>query len=203
MRIWWLFTSGIAVIALSTVTPTSAFGREVSPAWHDWLAVEGHLGLGTPMGFAGLAADLTPHPLVSINVGLGKGVGGAQYAAMARVRPLFLGEVFALGLGGGVSHGDTTNFVFPGDSPEIRYTQATWVNGEGFAEMRRGSFHLRMFVGVGRRVAYSDCTYDDANTAMPSGVVRRCSEIAPSTLAKYDARRTIPYTGVAVGFGLL
>jgi hypothetical protein len=203
VRISPVIAAALAHVALSTATRASALGRELPPTWNDPLAIEGHVGLGAPLGLAGLAVDVTPHPWFSLNAGVGRGVDGLQLAAMLRVRPLFWGRTFALGLGGGVSRGDTSTTVAFGDSPELRFNQATWLNAEVFGEMRRGSLHLRPFVGIARRVAYSSCTYDDARSAMPSGLVRPCSEVAKSNIDKYDSDQTIGYTGVAIGFEIL
>jgi len=205
MRVTPVLAATAALVAFSTTTPASVFGRELGPAWRDRLAlaIEGQVGLGAPLGLAGLAVDLTPHPWFSLNAGVGRGVDGLQLAATLRVRPLFLGRMFAVGLGGGVSRGDTSTLVAFGDSPQLRFSQATWLNAEVFGELRRGSWHLRPFVGIGRRVSYSGCAYDDARSAMPSGMIRPCSDVSKSDLDKYDSDRMIGYTGVAFGFEIL
>ena len=187
-----------ALIALSCLAGAPAVAAEPSPAWNDLLAVEGHLGLGTPLGLAGLALDLTPHPLVSVNVGAGRGLKALQIAAMARVRPFFPKPGLALGIGAGVSGGDTGTLNFM-DSRELYFEKATWLNGEVFLEVRRGHFHLRPFLGLARRVWYSSCTYTDSmtNTSEP------CSVADPRNIAIVDGWRTIFYTGIAVGFALL
>ena len=188
----------MAVIALLTLTSMSALARDPSPAWNDALAIEGHLGVGTPVGLAGLAVDLTPHPNVSFNIGAGQGLRAPQIAAMARVRPFFITPGLAPGIGAGVSGGDTgTMHVM--DFRQLRFEQAVWLNAEVFLELRRGPFHLRPFVGYARRVRYSGCTYSDSNadTSLP------CADVDPDMIAMLDDWQTIYYTGVAFGFSLL
>ena len=190
-------TPGIALIVLSTLTSVSALAGEPSPAWNDPLAIEGHLGIGTPTGFAGLALDLTPHPQISIEVGAGRGLYALQLAAMARVRPFFISAGLAPGIGAGVSGGDTGTLNVQ-DTRDLRFEKAIWVNGELFLELRRGRFHLRPYAGVARRVHHSGCTFVEkqANTTEP------CSNIDPSEVAMLDDWRTILYTGVAIGLKL-
>lgn len=192
---------GLALLAVSTLTNMSAFGREASPAWNDALAVEGQLGVATPLGLAGLALDWTPHRLVSLNAGVGRGLFAMQLAAMARVRPFFVTANLAPGLGAGVSRGGTGTWEVM-DSRRLRFDQATWVNGEVFLELRRGRLHLRPFVGVARRVGSSGCTYIDTQQS-PTDQSRPCSAIDTGELAIVDDWRTVYYTGVAVGFSVL
>lgn len=185
------------VIALLTLTSVSALAREPSPAWNDVLAIEGHLGVATPLGLAGLALDLTPHPSVSVSAGVGRGLFAMQLAAMARVRPFFVTPGIAPGIGAGVSRGGTGTWELM-DSRQLRIEQATWLNGELFVEFRRGRVHLRPFFGIARRLGLSGCAYVDVSqdTSQP------CSAVEPKQLAIADHWQTIYYTGVAVGFGL-
>jgi hypothetical protein len=190
--------SAIALIALSALASASALASEPSPAWSDLLAIEGHLGLGTPTGLAGLAVDFTLHPQVSLELGAGRGLVALQLAAMAHVRPFFITPNLAPGIGVGVSGGDTGTLKVQ-DFRELRFKQAVWLNGELFLELRRGSFHLRPYAGIARRLRHSGCTYIDeqADTSQP------CSEREPSEVAILDDWRTILYTGVAIGLSLL
>jgi len=190
--------AAFTLIGLSYLPGGSAVAREPSPAWNDLLAIEGHLGVGTPVGLAGLAVDMTPHPRVSLNVGAGRGLDALQIAAMARARPFFITSGLAPGIGAGVSNGDTRTLHVM-DSRELHFEQATWLNGEVFLEIRRGQFHLRPYVGIARRVRYSSCTYTDwmTNASQP------CSAVDQRNIGILDDWRTIMYTGVAVGFGVL
>jgi hypothetical protein len=188
---------GIALVALATSTSSAALASEPSPAWSEVLAVDGHLGIGTPTGMAGLALDLTPHPQVSFGVGVGLGFFAPQLAAMARVRPFFITSNLAPGMGVGVSGGDTGT-VHVQDFRELRFKRALWLNGELFLELRRGWFHLRPYAGLARRLHHSGCTYLDEQT----DIRQPCSEIDPHQVALLDDWRTIFYTGVALGVGL-
>lgn len=183
--------------AVSSLTSMSALASEPSSAWSDVGAVEGHLGVGTPTGLAGLALDLTPHPQFSLNVGVGRGWIATQLAAMARFRPLFITPNLSFGIGAGVSGGDTGTLKVQ-DFRELRFEKAMWVNGELFLELRRGRFHLRPYAGVARRVRDSGCTYVDeqAHTSQP------CSDRPSSEVAMLDDWRTIFYTGAAIGLGV-
>ena len=144
-----------------------------------------------------MAVDVTPHPLVSINIGLGQGISGSQVAAMARIRALFINDSFALGIGGGVSRGDTDASFSPPGGNQIRLTQATWLNGEVFAELRRGRFHLRPFLGIAHRIAYAGCVYYQGEYGTGP-----CPVGTPD-FERDDSLKTIAYTGIAIGFGLL
>jgi hypothetical protein len=195
---------GVVIAALALSWSAQAHARaEPSPAWDDALAVDGHLGLGAPLGLAGLAVDVTPHRRFSIGAGVGKGMDAPQVAAMARVRPLLLGHKFALGLGGGVSGGDTRTARFGFSDPsQIYWGKAIWLNGEFFMELRHGPFHLRPFVGVARRVAYSSCTYVARTPGGTEETVYACADVEARTLNKYWDP-TILYTGVAVGWSVM
>jgi hypothetical protein len=195
MRLSWKTAPGVVLIAVSALTCMPALAAEPSPAWNDVVAIDGHLGLGTPEGLAGLALDLTPHPRFSISAGVGRGLLAVQLAAMARFRPFFITPNLATGIGAGVSGGDTGTLHVQ-DFRELRFAKAMWLNGELFLELRRGPFHLRPYAGFARRVRDSGCTYLDeqADTRQP------CSEIEPSTVAMLDDWRRIFYTGVAIGW---
>jgi hypothetical protein len=195
---------GVVIAALALSWSAQAHARaEPSPAWDDVLAVEGHLGLGAPLGLAGLAVDVTPHRRFSIGAGVGKGMDAPQLAAMARVRPLLLGRKFALGLGGGASGGDTRTARFGFSDPsQIYWGKAVWLNGEFFMELRHGPFHLRPFVGMARRVAYSSCTYVAREVGVEEGTAYNCADVEARTLNKYWDP-TILYTGVAVGWSVM
>jgi hypothetical protein len=188
---------GLGLITLSTLTSVSAFARgDPSPAWNDVLAVEGHLGVATPVGFGGLALDLTPHPKVSFNAGLGRGLYALQLAAMARVRPIFIAPGIAPGIGAGVSGGDTGTTPGYMDPRELRFQQAIWANVEVFLEFRWGAFHMRPFLGIAQRVHHASCTWLSSAGSQP------CSTVDQTELNNFDHWRRVVYTGAAFGFGL-
>lgn len=55
------------------------------------LAVTVHAGLGTPLGFYGVAADLAVRSRLSIEAGVGSGPVGTQVAVNVRARVVRLG----------------------------------------------------------------------------------------------------------------
>jgi hypothetical protein len=197
MRFWRIVSAGFAFLTLSTMTGMSAFARaEPSPAWNDVLAVEGHLGVATPVGFGGLALDLTPHPKISFNAGVGRGLYALQLAGMARVRPIFIAPGIAPGIGAGVSGGDTGTTPGYMDPRELRFQQAIWANVEAFLEFRWGAFHLRPFLGIAQRVHDASCTWITSAGSQP------CSTADQTEIGNFDRWRRVVYTGAAIGFGL-
>jgi hypothetical protein len=120
-------------------------------------ALEVQLGLGAPLGFAGIAIDGSPLPVFALNVGVGLGAQGMQVSGSARVRPFRFGHSahFAPYIGGGISEGPyqqyDTNAFFGGDTPtaEYHWDTAVWANAEAGMEMRLGErFELRPFIGI-------------------------------------------------------
>src|SRR5206468_2832257 len=106
---------------------------------NQWLArplvVEGHIGLGTPLGLFGAAVDYSPSPWFAAGIGAGAGAAGPQAALMARFR-IPLGEGVGIGLGGGVSGGNyewTEGGLFSVliDKPESKiWKPAYWANAD-------------------------------------------------------------------------
>jgi hypothetical protein len=117
------------------------------------LAVEGHLGIGTPLGFAGAAIDYSPSRWFGGGVGVGAGAAGPQAAAMARFR-IPLAEGLGLGFGGGLSGGNY-EWVEGGafsvfiDKPSSRtWKPAYWANADLAIEGRlEGGFTIRGYLG--------------------------------------------------------
>jgi hypothetical protein len=140
--------------------------------WQRPFALEGHLGLGTPRGYAGVALDVTPVSWGSLNLSIGQGANGAQYAGMARVR--FAPTPVTGGVGAGASAGryvwDNQCSVLYGpcaaiQMPEITrvWRYAIWGNVEAFVEGRSaGRFQWRVYVGVARQLngGSSTCTWN-------------------------------------------
>jgi hypothetical protein len=121
------------------------------------LVLEAQFGLGAPLGFAGVALDYSPVPAIGINLGVGLGAAGPQYALSTRLRVFRFGHGahFAPYVGAGASAGaynqnDWLNFV-GGDPPTtaFHWNTAYWMNFETGMEMRFGQhFELRPHVGV-------------------------------------------------------
>jgi hypothetical protein len=166
--------------------------------WQRPLALEGHLGLGTPRGFAGVALDVTPVSWGSFNVSVGQGLSGVQYAGMARVR--FASTPVTAGVGAGASAG---RYVWDNQCkgpcslilqmPAITrvWRPAIWGNVEAFVEGRSaGRFQWRVYVGVGRQLngGSSTCTWTTLDGQRPGG----CD----------DGSLFLGYFGTALGFTL-
>ena len=148
--------------------------------------VEGHLGLGTPVGVLGIALDYSPWPLLGLNLGIGLGGAGPQYAFTSRLRLLRLGHRtrVALYLGAGVSGGSyeepTPLAAFPvdgsqtesaGERAHFHWDVAYWTNVEAGVEIRlRSNVSLRPYLGVSRLLNPDpSATIKDAYSGMPPG----------------------------------
>ena len=201
--------AGSVVALITGLTPNTSFADlpadnqavlATPNRWQRPFALEGRLGLGTPLGFAGVALDVTPVPWASFNIGIGQGGHGAQYAGMARVR-LAPAPVTG-GVGAGVSAGryawDNQCKVWEGPCaamvrlPAIarEWDPAIWGNVETFMEGRSaGRFQWRVYIGVGRILEgpSSTCTWDSSDGQRPAG----CDEAS-----------FLGYFGTAFGFTL-
>jgi len=123
-----------------------------------------HLGLGEPVGWAGLELDWAFGSRFSLAGGAGVGgYGDPQVAVTARVRAA--GRRWAAGLGAGSSLGPHTwkEVVFWRDSeselPKKEWDLAFWLNAEGFVELRtHAGFLWRTTLGYGYLLNTSDGT---------------------------------------------
>jgi len=148
-----------SIIALTLVTLTSARASAadgVSEFQNRPTAVYAQLGLGTPLGFAGVEAEHMVTPDYAVSVGAGYGTGGPQAAAMLRM--LAGGDRSKFVIGAGVSGGRTiwTDWAgFPDDEGAVRKIgTVAWGNLEIGGEHRfRNGFGLRYFGGYGRIIA--------------------------------------------------
>src|SRR5688572_17113921 len=114
-------------------TPPAAAPR---PAPFDWrssafarphLAVEATLGFWTPLGIAGVTVIAAPHPMLSVEAGIGAAPSGPQLAAAGRAH-LVSGQRIELSVAAGVSAGryEVQSLVF---APTETWESATWANG--------------------------------------------------------------------------
>lgn len=198
----------VVALAMTWLGPSISFaespGDPAVPAsterWQRPLALEGHLGLGTPRGFAGIALDVTPVPWGSLNLSVGQGANGIQYAGMARVR--FAPTPVTGGVGAGASAGryvwDNTCSALEGPCsamerwPWIKrvWSPAIWGNVEAFVEGRSaGRFQWRVYAGVGRQLngGSSTCKWATVDGQRPGGC---------------DGTLFLGYVGTAFGFTL-
>ena len=199
----------VVALTLTALTPNTSWAArpESNPAvigppnrWQEPVALEGHLGTGTPLGLAGVALDVTPVPWLSLNAGVGAGGSGAQFAGMARLR-LAPAPVTG-GIGAGVSAGryawDNQCKVYYGPCsamlrmPDIYrvWNPAIWGNAEFFLEGRTaGRFQWRVYIGLGRilNAGSSSCTWQSIDGQRPAGC---------------DGTPFLGYFGTALGFTL-
>ncbi len=138
--------------------------------WSRPLAVEGVLGFGTPVGYAGVMLEYSPHPrfIASVGAGIGGGTENTdclksgysgvcegpfsdrvQLAAMGRVRLFWVGST-AMTVGAGASGGGYSWDEFTTDEPAHKSAdRAYWANVEVGGEHRAQSgFSARWFVGL-------------------------------------------------------
>ncbi len=166
------------------------------------IVAELQFGVGTPLGLAGLAIDYSPIPLLGFNVGVGLGLGGAEYAFASRLRFIRAGHrrhvavYLGAGLSGGAYNtayagpdiavdGSQGNFEHP--VPHYHWDAAFWTNLEAGVEIRIAShLSLRPFVGAAFLVNPN------------AGVVvigQRGDLPAPP-------ERWLPYLGLAIGYAV-
>jgi hypothetical protein len=128
--------------------------------------VEAHLGVGTPLGILGVAFDFAPVPFLALNLGVGLGVSGPEFAFTPRVRLFRWGRRShgALYLGAGVSANaydqPTAIDTIPLDGSQsesadeiahYHWNMAYWTNLEAGVEIRlRSGTSLRPYFGVSR-----------------------------------------------------
>ncbi|MEZ4223428.1 MAG: hypothetical protein R3B13_20950 [Polyangiaceae bacterium] len=157
-------------------------------AWEKHFAVLGIVGFGTPVGYAGLAVEYSPTPILALGVGAGLGSGTentdclasghvgvcegpladrVQLAAMGRLR-LLREQGGAVTIGGGFSTGGYSWDEFTTDAPAHKSAErAYWVNMELGGEFRGATgFSARGFAGYGRMLnpGALECVESGVNT---------------------------------------
>jgi hypothetical protein len=141
--------------------------------WSRWLAVDGHLGAGTPYGFAGVSIEATPVKWWTFGGGLGVSYSGLQLAVSSRVRYPWGHSAIAAGVG--VSRGPY-GAVSPICCDDFGWSQhwsaAYWLNVDVVSIEHRSSSgrELRFYFGFGSLLNPKDgeChSYGDANYKPP------------------------------------
>lgn len=156
------------------------------------LTVSAHVGLGTPLGFYGIAAELAVLSALSIEGGVGSGMSGTQVAAQARVRLLEVSRTGRLALGVGFSEGHYQHrepFYGIEYMPTV-VDRAYWANAELSIESRlgrTGAWGVRAYLGLGTIVA---------------GQKERCWDGDAGTMACTGTARGLwnPYVGLSLGY---
>jgi len=136
----------------AALVPSGAWAQESPAPKRRWptLSVDAQVGLGAPLGLAGVGLEVAGDWLV-VGAGVGVGVSGPQMAATARCR-LRLHAMINLTVGAGASAGPyewVEPFIF--DDPARKHWDiAVWVNGEIGLELGSPTgLRLRPFVGIG------------------------------------------------------
>jgi hypothetical protein len=173
--------------------------RAAPPAEHPprTLLLEGSVGIGAPLGWAGVGLVLHPPGALDVHVGLGLGSQSPQIAAGLRYRTSVAPSDY-LAIGGGWSTGQMA-VVGSSFLPQMDYERpATWfwdhahlVNVDMSLEHETdGRLVFRPFAGLGFIVNGGDAIL----------VNRPCigGGCGPSLGA-----RIVPYLGVAIAFGVL
>ena len=172
-------------------TPAAATALPPS-RWQKPVALEGHLGVGTPLGLVGVALDVTPVRWVSLNLGVGHRTEGTQFAAMTRARfsPTPVTGGFGAGISGGRYTWSTYSFLLGPRSEHAsvdrEWKTALWGNVDFHFEGRSGGgFQWRIYVGYATLLNpnQSTCSFE-----APDGQ-RLCSE-----------RLSNIYVGSAMGY---
>lgn len=154
------------------------------------LALELHLGLFAPYGYAGVAADYSPSDYFGLTAGVGAGHTGVLVGAMGRAR-LPLGRVapyLELGLSVGPHRNDgCTSIDCESGDPTWEWDAAMWgVAGLGLESRFTDSLALRVYGGAQKILNEGAGTCDDVPGRCVGGPNHSVTEA--------------PYVGFAVGY---
>jgi hypothetical protein len=138
-----------------------------------------------PVGVLGIALDYSPWPLLGLNLGIGLGGAGPQYAFTSKTSPAPVGPPNPgrpvpgrWNLGGGSYEQPTALDAFPvdgsqtesaGERAHFHWDMAYWTNFEAGVEIRlRSNVSLRPYLGVSRLLNPDpSATIKDAYSGMP------------------------------------
>lgn len=169
----------------STVTETPAPSPEAAVAEAPdiyavrRLALEAHIGFGTPVGALGIVAEYSVHPLLGLGAGIGMGSAPSNDSALhgallARLRPL-RGKNDALVLGAAYSFGGFQRFelqISDSEPPPVagRADWAHWAQFDvGWERRADKGFLIRLSMGAAILLNPSDlrCSPADAAVCQP------------------------------------
>lgn len=157
--------------------------------------LEGTVGVGTPVGWAGAQVVGRIHPAFTVHAGAGFASQGPHVAAGARARVSKIGARDAVSLGASWSSGELASVpssMLPFPEMGSRFPRTYYWERAHFANLDVNAEHdewLRSFVGLGFVVNGGD--YVAAN---------RCSANASCSVT---LARLVPYFGLAFSFGVL
>jgi hypothetical protein len=139
--------------------------------------IEGQLGAGAPLGFAGIGAGVSPTDWLDLVFGIGQGESALQVGGMARLHFGALTAAAGYSRGGYVEHGIL--------GEELRWGVVQWANAElGYQTESggRGAFS-RAAIGWAHAVDSADCI-----------------QLGGSDCADGDAPSDYPYITASVGY---
>jgi hypothetical protein len=117
--------------------------------------IEGQLGLGMPLGGAGLEASFLATSGLSISAGFGTSIhGDTQLAFMPRLHLFAISRTAYLSVGAGLSYGDYEEIDLFGDG-DI-YPAAVWGNLEASIAIYVRAIGLRAFSGYSRILTHGE-----------------------------------------------
>ncbi len=180
---WWFWVAQSPVARAGepqSASPPGPYALGAGKRWQKQLAIQGQVGLATPLGSVGVSVEYAPLEELTFAAGVGLGSGpyclspedqpkaydaicrrwhrDLQYALMGRVRIPIEGAL-ASGFGAGPSMGGYT-WVEPlqFDGPAYKSTErAYWANLEYFVEARsEEGWTGRFFIGYGFMLNPSD-----------------------------------------------
>ncbi len=153
------------------------------------------VGIGTPVGFAGIEFGYHLNEHLETVVGAGWGSGGMQWSAMGRWHVRGPGSFFGY-LGAGGSMGEILDY--PDQHPDqerFTITRAWFVNTElGFGWRTKEGLILRWVLGMATLLNPEDATCIDNCMLTSAGGTQ------VPTPEKADFYRTTPYIGLVLGF---
>lgn len=164
MRLWIRGTLLTLSFLFATPVVAQTTNLSIPPTDEVWttqyVTVEAHLGAVTPYGMAGLALDFSPLPWVSLNVGGGAGLDGAQVGGMVRLR--FPMGSFAPTISAGTSFGSFKEYGGLFHHVRRSVDWAMWINGDLGLEYRwSNGARLRAYGGMAQTQRAVDCRVED------------------------------------------
>lgn len=142
----------LAILLLSTTARAAPPPQEPSNRW-GWSGVETQLSYVGPLGLAGLAFNVTPHPVLTLNAGLGWMPTGLAWGGGARLRaPVPADWAVAPSLGFGFSgrpHSYPGLLTDDEETGSKKWTMGLFMNSDLGIELRSsGGLSFRVFMGT-------------------------------------------------------
>jgi hypothetical protein len=154
--------AGLMALCAALLSARPMHAQAPDDADAEWIArpfaLEAQLGLGTPLGIAGIAADYSVLPWVSVLAGAGWGMGGVQLSVGSRARLLRMGRSrLTLQLDYSIGGAALSSSAGVGGGAEIRAERAHWLDAAVGVERRMASGVLaRMYFGYSFLLGMND-----------------------------------------------